>query len=279
MLLFVYGTLCKGLSRNDVIKGSEYLGLALCKGILKDVGSFPALINGDENVIGEVYRIDSDTVLPVLDRIEGYYGNDESSSLYLRKKMSVRMLSDGKWVDAVSYFFNRGTENLPNIEIRDYRQYLLNQENGSIFYLAYGSNLSMSRMKKRIGNWKQAINGTLSGYRLVYNKRPSSGKLFAFANITTCVEGFDCPCVAYEIDRECLLTLDRYEGFPYHYIRTVLPMITEHGKELMGYVYVAHPDKLVLNRRASDEYRGHLLKGYEDHGLGELVEFESSIET
>ena len=72
MLLFVYGTLCRGLLRNDVLKESKYLGLALCNGVLKDVGSFPALINSDEEIIGEVYRIDADTVLPILDQIEGY---------------------------------------------------------------------------------------------------------------------------------------------------------------------------------------------------------------
>ena len=227
MLLFVYGTLCRGLSRNDVLKKSEYLGFALCNGILKDVGSFPAFINGDKDVIGEVYRIDPDIVLPILDRIEGYSKNDESGSLYLRRKLSVRLLSTGKWIDSIAYIFNRDAGDLKTIPNGDYRQYLLDQKGETIYYLAYGSNLSTSRMKQRIGSWKQAVKGYLADYQLIFNKRPSKGGRFAFANIKAGVEGNDCPCVAYEIKRKCLLKLDRLEGNPLHYIRTVIPMVSD----------------------------------------------------
>jgi gamma-glutamylcyclotransferase (GGCT)/AIG2-like uncharacterized protein YtfP len=270
MLLFVYGTLCRGLSRNDVLKKSEYLGLALCKGILKDVGSFPALINGDGEVIGEVYRIDSDTVLPLLDQFEGYLKNDESRSLYVRKELSVRLLSTGKCIDSIVYNYNRDAEDFPVIPNGDYRQYLLDQKKGTVFYLAYGSNLSTSRMKKRIGSWKQIVKGYLPDYRLVFNKRPGSGDPFAFANITAGIKGKDCPCVAYEIERELLSKLDKCEGTPIHYIRTVLPMISNDGQEIQGNIYVANPDQLVHNRQASDKYRRYLLRGYEEHGLGRL---------
>ena len=270
MLLFVYGTLCKGLSRNDVLKESKYLGLALCKGVLKDAGSFPALINGDGEVIGEVYQIDSNTVLPLLDRIEGYSKKDESRSLYLRKELPVRLLSDGKWVETVTYFYNRDAKELPTIPNGDYRQYLLDQREGTVFYLAYGSNLSTSRMKQRIGGWKQIVKGYLPDYQLVFNKRPGSGEPYAFANIISGTQGKNCPCVAYEIDQELLLKLDKCEGTPIHYIRTVLTMIPDDGQELQGYIYMANPDQLVPDRQPSNKYRGYLLKGYADHELGEL---------
>jgi gamma-glutamylcyclotransferase len=270
MLLFVYGTLCKGLSRNEVLKESEYLGFALCKGVLKDVGSFPAFINGDKDVIGEVYRIDPDIVLPILDRIEGYSKNNEAGSLYLRLDLPVRLLSTGKWVDAITYIFNRDAEGLRKIPNGDYRQYLLDQKGETIYYLAYGSNLSTSRMKKRIGSWKRAVKGYLADYRLTFNKRPSKGGRFAFANIIAGVEGNDCPCVAYEIERKLIPKLDKCEGTPIHYIRSVIPMVSEAGQELMGYIYIANPNQLVLNRIASDKYRKHIVQGYDDHKLGQL---------
>jgi gamma-glutamylcyclotransferase (GGCT)/AIG2-like uncharacterized protein YtfP len=270
MLIFVYGTLCRGQFRNDVLKESEYLGLALCKGVLKDVGSYPALIDGDGQVIGEVYRIDPDIVLPILDRIEGYFKNDENGSLYLRLDLPVRLLSTGKWVDTIAYIFNRDAEDLKTIPNGDYRQYLLDQKGETIYYLAYGSNLSTSRMKQRIGDWKQTIKGYLADYRLTFNKRPSKGRRFAFANIIAGVEGNDCPCVAYEIERKLIPKLDKCEGTPIHYIRSVLPMISIDGQEIHGYIYLAHPDQLVGNRQASVKYRGYLLRGYEDHELGSL---------
>jgi len=80
--------------------------------------------------------------------------------------------------------------------------------------------------------------------------------------------------VAYRVTQEQLKELDRHEGAPRNYIRTVLPIITRTGDGIMGYTYIAHPDKLVFGKKPEDSYRQHLLQGYSDHGLGELSEYE-----
>ena len=86
MYLFVYGTLCKGLSRNSILQNTEYLGIASCTGKLLNIGFYPALIQGDGKVIGEIYQIDPKVLLPKLDKIEGYSKNSEAGSLYIRRK-------------------------------------------------------------------------------------------------------------------------------------------------------------------------------------------------
>lgn len=88
--IFVYGTLLKGLSRNSVLKDSEFLGLAYCQGTLINLGSFPGLITGEDNVIGELYKLSDNKILEILDQIEGFNKDDKSASMYLRENMRVR---------------------------------------------------------------------------------------------------------------------------------------------------------------------------------------------
>ncbi len=302
--IFVYGTLCRGLFRNEVLKESEYLGIAYCKGTLKDIGDFPGLIDGEDMVIGEAYRLESSSVLDRLDQIEGYFENNEADSLYLRKVKPVRLFSTGEWIEASVYCFNHEADRFPTILSGDYRRYLLEREGGSIFYLAYGSNLKRSKLRERIGTWKQEIKGSLPDFRLVYNKRSaySTGNV-AFANIRTeltdlrtgqmnlqrkranlgigladikaATAGKDCPCVAYVVDREAIDKLDYYEGVLINqYIRTVLPMMSESGQEILGYTYLAHPDCLLERATVPEDYRSEILQGYQDHELGNLADFE-----
>ena len=99
--IFVYGTLLKGLSRNSVLKDSEFLGLALCKGTLLDLGSFPGMISGQKDVvIGEVYKLSDYKTLETLDKIEGYNENNKLDSLYTRENVQVpkREHLDNAWV-------------------------------------------------------------------------------------------------------------------------------------------------------------------------------------
>lgn len=273
--LFVYGTLCKGLSRSSALRESCYLGPAFCAGRLCDLGSFPAMVAGHGRVVGEIYRIESDSILKHLDAVEGYDENDPQGSLYLRKKMSAQLLSTGEYLESAAYMFNRSTDRARSVKHGDYRRYLLDRQEGPAYYLAFGSNLNTERLKQRIGGWHESIPGVLPGFRLTYNKCPDRGRGGAYANAVAGLAGRDCPCVAYLIDRPCFEQLDRFEGVPHHYIRTALPMNAAGGGQIMGYAYIAHPLKIVPGRGASPRYREHLLKGYKEHGLGDLKEYET----
>ncbi len=46
MYLFVYGTFCKGLSRNSILQNTEYLGIASCKGKAVKYWSLSCLDSG-----------------------------------------------------------------------------------------------------------------------------------------------------------------------------------------------------------------------------------------
>ena len=84
-LIFVYGTLRSSESRNLVLKDSEYIGIntTLPKYTMVNLGSFPGILNfGNTPIVGEIYAV-SNSVLEVLDQIEGH------PNFYKRKKIDI----------------------------------------------------------------------------------------------------------------------------------------------------------------------------------------------
>jgi gamma-glutamylcyclotransferase (GGCT)/AIG2-like uncharacterized protein YtfP len=70
-LVFVYGTLRKGESNSHHLVNSEFVGFCNTPPhyALYDLGPYPGLIEGEQSVVGEVYRID-DLTLADLDILE-----------------------------------------------------------------------------------------------------------------------------------------------------------------------------------------------------------------
>ncbi len=88
-LLFVYGTLKRGLTNHHQLGGAPFLGEAELAGVrLHDLGPFPMAIAADGLARGELYRVDEVT-LARLDRFEGV------PRLYRRE---CRSLADGRQV-------------------------------------------------------------------------------------------------------------------------------------------------------------------------------------
>jgi gamma-glutamylcyclotransferase (GGCT)/AIG2-like uncharacterized protein YtfP len=70
-LLFVYGTLKRGLDNHHQLTGATFAGEAWLDGvILHDLGPFPMAIAGSGRVHGELYLVDRHQLNP-LDRFEG----------------------------------------------------------------------------------------------------------------------------------------------------------------------------------------------------------------
>ena len=94
---------------------------------LFDLGIYPAAVPaGSENarVRGEVYEMtEPQTVLAVLDEIEGYSAADLDTSLYTRLVTPV-ILDDGNMVDAWAYFYNAPLGRAERIASGDYLDYL-----------------------------------------------------------------------------------------------------------------------------------------------------------
>jgi gamma-glutamylcyclotransferase (GGCT)/AIG2-like uncharacterized protein YtfP len=121
--IFVYGTLLSGLQRSSVLENETFLGIGTISATLYDLGAFPGIKEGDDQVHGELYEIDDD-VLFLLDTIEGYDEFDHDRSLYVRKVVDVTT-DDGVTESAFVYYYNNG--DIPHnqkIPEGDYRFYL-----------------------------------------------------------------------------------------------------------------------------------------------------------
>jgi len=127
-LVFFYGTLMKGFERagrSGVEAKLTPMGRGSIGGALFDLGIYPAAIpSTDSRVTGELYRIsDLDSVLAVLDELEGHRPTEPDTSLYRRIEAPVT-LDDGQIVQAWVYFYNAPLGQAQRIESGDYRQHL-----------------------------------------------------------------------------------------------------------------------------------------------------------
>lgn len=104
-LIFVYGTLKLGgfyadqfdSFRIDSVKGH-------IEGNLYDLGSFPGiLLSGKNKVHGELHKYSEfDTVIKLMDQIEGYRGENHPDNFYERKAVEVTT-ETGEIIEAVTY--------------------------------------------------------------------------------------------------------------------------------------------------------------------------------
>lgn len=81
-----------------------------------------------------------------------------------------------------------------------------------MYYLAYGSNLSVEQMAHRCPGALPVGTVQLPDTRLVFR-----GSHSGFYLSIDSVEGCTTPCVVWRISRENELSLDRYEGYPNFY--------------------------------------------------------------
>lgn len=130
----------KGLHNHSVMQeaGGRFIGKAVIYNKdLYDVGGFPAIVDGDGKVYGEVYSISSKertrtnwlgekvkvSSIKILDRLEGYSPDrPEKQNMYLRKKAKVK-LANGRELWVSYYYWNKSIEGLKKIENGDYRVY------------------------------------------------------------------------------------------------------------------------------------------------------------
>ena len=127
-LVFFYGTLMAPFrrpGRQQVDDHLVYIGRGSISAALFDLGIYPAAVPAsDARVMGEVYEaVRPDTVLPVLDEIEGYRPDEPEASLYTRGRTPVT-LDTGETVWAWAYFYTAPLGRAPRIESGDYLQHL-----------------------------------------------------------------------------------------------------------------------------------------------------------
>lgn len=124
----------------------------------------------------------------------------------------------------------------------------------------YGSNLDAARMAERCPSATGRRAARLLDHRLVFDKialdRDGTGYANAVVAKGEVVEGG-----LYEISRDDLLRLDRFEGHPHHYSRRLMAVVEADGERNVAWVYFATPDFRATSLVPRPEYVAHLLAG------------------
>ena len=139
------------------------------------------------------------------------------------------------------------------------------------YYMAYGSNLNKSQMRRRCPDAYPVGKTVLPNYQLVFRR----GVLTIEPE-----QGSSVPVVVWAISREDERSLDRYEGFPRLYYKQEFPIVfsgRSGGKvkeiitDAMAYIMTdGHPIQ-----EPSVPYMITCMKGYDDFGLDMTPLFEA----
>lgn len=131
-------------------------------------------------------------------------------------------------------------------------------------YVAYGSNLNVEQMAYRCPDAEPVGTGIIQDYRLAFKALHSC----AFATIEAC-EGEFVPVAVWRIGRRDEAALDRYEGYPTHYMKKTVNVLMddESGDSVTGLVYIMNESAVPL--LPSQGYFEAVLSGYHSFGLDE----------
>jgi gamma-glutamylcyclotransferase len=126
-------------------------------------------------------------------------------------------------------------------------------------YFAYGSNMDFKRLEERGISFEFIGLGILENYELQFNKIAKNKSGIGYANVVK-QEGSKVEGLLFSIDN--IHILDRYEGFPEHYLKENLS-IYHLNERIEATVYVAAPDKIGLNLMPEKSYLNRLLAAKE----------------
>lgn len=138
------------------------------------------------------------------------------------------------------------------------------------YYLAYGSNLNMSEMKKRCPFSVPIGSTIIPNYRLVFRGIEN----ISFLSIEPC-EGSEVPVGVYQIFPEDEANLDLYEGVPTLYSKETIE-VELYGKPLEAIVYIMNP-KYSYNL-PSEYYLARCLNGYTNFNFDTKV-LDTALQT
>lgn len=127
-------------------------------------------------------------------------------------------------------------------------------ETAKKLYIAYGSNLNLSRMALRCPDTRVVDKSELKGFRLVFRGDGRPG----VATVEPC-EDCTVPVLVWEISAKDEASLDRYEGWPYLYRKENFTVELQ-GAPVTAMAYVMNEGKPLS---APDEFYFETIKeGY-----------------
>ena len=134
------------------------------------------------------------------------------------------------------------------------------------WYFAYGSNLDLFQMIRRVGEWKAARRACLSGYRLVFDKKSSRWGGFTANVHHTVIPSDHVYGVVYELRKSKVEVLAGYEGAS----PTMVDVKLEDGTPLRR-------TKIFLFAKSGQSgavpkaYQNAMLDGLRQHGYDESI--------
>jgi len=110
-----------------------------------------------------------------------------------------------------------------------------------MYYFAYGSNMSLNRLKERDVRYIDKFLGHLQNYELIFNKVSSKRPSYGFANVIpnkgSTVEG-----IIFKMEDGEISKLDKFEKYPRDYRRETSSVFSpKYNKYFKCVIYVAQP--------------------------------------
>jgi len=134
----------------------------------------------------------------------------------------------------------------------------------TVLYFAYGSNMSVARLKNRVSSVNVITKARLDNHQLRFHKRSrdGSGKCNAnyVGNAVDTIYG-----VVFEMTVSQKRLLDVYEGLGNGYDQKAISVIASNGKTLMVLYYYA--TEIDNSLKPYEWYKQHVLQGAYEHGL------------
>ena len=75
-----------------------YLGPARWRGALHDLGTYPAFVDGERRVVGDLCRVTDGRLAGILDPFEGYDPTDPEGSHYVRERIELAHPQGRAWI-------------------------------------------------------------------------------------------------------------------------------------------------------------------------------------
>lgn len=127
-------------------------------------------------------------------------------------------------------------------------------------------------MRSRCPNAKKIGSTVLENYRLVY-KGVEDGNAYLTIEET---EGYTVPLGVFEVTKNDIESLDKYEGYPIIYAKRYLPLKIGN-KKIKALIYVMQEE--FTYHIPTTKYINTCLQGYDDFGFDKLVIHSALEET
>lgn len=133
---------------------------------------------------------------------------------------------------------------------------------------AYGSNMNIGRLRKRVPSATKVCNASLDGYSFAFNKKSKDGSVKG--NIVKTNNADDKVWgVVFEIDEKEKDKLDDAEGLGKGYNETIIDVLGTEGQLIKVQVYIADSDAIDNALHPYDWYKEYVVSGAKENELHE----------